>query len=134
MMTPARRSTGLPSLSSTLPSSWIQSYMRLRARTAGPGCVRQLLGHIVDLLLGGSTPKAEPDRAHANFRRHAHRLQHRGQLDLASMTGRTRGGSNPFEAGENFGPDPTNKRDIERIRQPVIGMPVEDSVVAKARL
>src|SRR5262245_62617488 len=102
MMTPARRSTGLPSLSSTLPSSWIQSYMRLRARTAGPGCVRQLLGHIVDLLLGGSMPKAEPDRAHANFRCPAHGVQQRGQLALASMTGRPSGGRTQVEPGQDL--------------------------------
>src|SRR6516225_4605523 len=50
------------------------------------------------------------------------------------MAGGPRRGSDAIEPSEKVGTNLAHKRHIERVRQPVIGMPVEDHPVAEHRL
>jgi len=49
------------------------------------------------------------------------------------MAGGTGGGGDAFESGQDFGTDFVRERDVERVRQPLIGMPVEHDPVAEGR-
>src|SRR5215831_917202 len=50
---------------------------------------------------------------------------------MARMAGGTCGGGNAIESFENLCADAAGERDVERVRQPVVRMPVEDDPVAE---
>ena len=100
----------------------------------GVKCVFQTGDHGVDFVARRCTPEAEADGAHAHFGRDAHRLQHRRQLDAAGVTCRSRRGRDAIEPRQYLGADPADEGNIERVRQAMRGMAVEDDAIAESLL
>src|SRR5215471_14873814 len=53
---------------------------------------------------------------------------------MPGMAGGPGRGGNTVEPGEDLGAEPTNKRDVERIRQAVMEMSIEHDTIAECRL
>src|SRR5262249_44909330 len=96
--------------------------------------VRQSFERSIDFVARRRTAEAEPDRPHSHMRDDPHRLQNRRQLDAAGGTPRSGGGGEPIQTGQYLGADAADKGYVERIRQPVRGMAVEDHAVAELPL
>src|SRR5262245_62102132 len=86
--------------------------------------VGQTLDNEVDVLARRRTPETEADGAHAHLRRDTHGVQNRRQLDPAGVTRRSRRGRDTIEPLQYLGTDPTNACNIDRVRQPSVGMSV----------
>src|SRR5262245_40278313 len=50
------------------------------------------------------------------------------------MAGGTGGGGDAFESGQDFGADFVRERDVERVRQPLIGMSSKGDSVTECRV
>jgi hypothetical protein len=88
--------------------------------------------YAVDLLSGGGTSEAETDGAFANLRRHAHRLELRRKLHASGMTRRARRGCYPFQPRQYLAADLADEGDIERVRQTMYRMAVEEHAFSKS--
>ena len=60
--------------------------------------------------------------------------KHRRQLDPPGMTGRAGRGRHSVESRQDFGADAADERDIERVREPVLRVPVENHTIAEPLL
>src|SRR6266508_6186240 len=94
----------------------------------------QALHHRLDLLSRRASTKTEADGSHAHRGRHAQCFEDRRQLDPTRMTGRAGGGRHPVESRQYFSADATDKRDIERVGEPVLRIAVENHKVPEPPL
>src|SRR5262249_48711260 len=111
----------------------------VRSRQACPSFgdgkdVRQSLERSIDFVARRRAAEAEPDRPHSHMRRGAHRLQNRRQLDAAGMACRSSGSGDPIQTRQYLAAKAADERYVERVRQPVRGMTVEDHAVAELPL
>ena len=90
--------------------------------------------YAADLLAGGGASEAETDGTFPNLRRHAHRLEHRRKLHASGMTRRARRGCYPFQPRQYLAADLADEGDIERIRQTMYRMAVEEHAFSKSLL
>ena len=86
---------------------------------------------VLDLVLGRAAPQAEADSAHADLGSDTHGLENRRQGDLTGMASRTCRCGDVRHPREDVGADVAAERDIERIRQTVLGMAIEDNAIAE---
>ena len=96
--------------------------------------VGQTFDHCVDFIARRCAPEAEADGAHAHLGRDAHRFQNRRQLDAAGVTRRSRRGRDTIEPRQYLGADPADEGNIERVRQAMRRMSVEDHAITELLL
>ena len=103
---------------------------RARLRAEPPHRLRDDAHGLVDLLLGRAAPHREAHRAHGVAHRHAHRLEHGGQLDAGRVAGGARGGGEhvPDLGQERVGLDASDP-DAERVGQAGLGAAVPPEVL-----
>src|SRR2546429_1161154 len=88
----------------------------------------------VDFIAHRRAPEAEPDSPHSHVGRDSHRLQNGRQLDAAGVTRGSRGGRHPTQPCQDLGADAADEGYVQRVRQPVRGMTVEEDAVAELLL
>src|SRR5262249_49645597 len=106
----------------------------LRGPEGSEGTTREPLNPRIDLVGGGRSPETEANRADPDRGRHAHGFENRRQLDPAGMARRSGRRGDAGKPRQDLGADLADKGDVERVRQPMRGMPVQDHASSESLL